>query len=381
MNEANNLPPRAELARARMRPWRVAGLMGVAALVVTGTPALWAERLDRNNLLVFRNEQGLPRPVRSIGDWQMRRAEILAGAQKVMGTLPDASKRVPLDVTVDEEVDCGTYVRRLISYVAEPGSRVPAYLLIPKSVLEGTATSPRPGVLCLMGTERAVGSKVVVGLGGPNALPNRHYGQELAERGYVTIAPFYPQMGGYRPDLKALGYQSGTMKAIWDNIRAIDLMAAIPGVKQGGFGVIGHSLGGHNAIYTAVFEDRIKVVVSSCGFDSYLDYKDARAWQTGWGWTQELYMPRLLDTPLTEIPFDFHELIGALAPRAFFANAPVNDTNYKWQSVGRVVSAAAQIYRLYDVPALIRVEHPDAGHDFPTPVKEAAYAWIERALQ
>ena len=92
-------------------------------------------------------------------------------------------------------------------------------------------------------------------------------------------------------------------------------------------------------------------------------------------------MPRLLDTPRDEIPFDFHELIGALAPRAFFVNAPLHDTNYKWQSVDRVIAAATQIYRLYDVPALIRVEHPDAGHDFPTPVKKMAYAWIERALQ
>lgn len=355
-------------------------MIGAVALALAGSSAVHAERLDRNNLLVFRNEKGLPAPVRSIHDWQFRRAEILAGAQKVMGALPGPSRRVPLDVKVEEEVDCGSYVRRFITYQAEPGSRVPAYLLIPKALLTGAAGVSRPGVLCLMGTERVVGSKVVVGLGGPKALPNRHYGQELAERGYVTIAPFYPQMGDYRPDLKALGYQSGTMKAIWDNIRAIDVMAAIPGVKQGGFGVIGHSLGGHNAIYTAVFEDRIKVVVSSCGFDSYLDYKDARAWQPGWGWTQELYMPRLLDTPLAEIPFDFHELIGALAPRAFLANAPVNDTNYKWQSIDRVVAAAAQIYRLYDVPNLIRVEHPDAGHDFPTPVKEMAYAWIERAL-
>jgi len=286
---------------------------------------------------------------------------------------------VPLEVTVEEEVDCGSYVRRFISYTSEPGSRVPAYLLIPKAVLDGSTAAPRPGVLCLMGTN-IDGSKVVVGLGGPKGLPNRNYGQELAERGYVTIAPYYPFMGGYKPDLKQLGYRSGTMKAIWDNIRALDILAAMPGVKQGGYGAIGHSLGGHNAIYTAVFEPRLTVIVSSCGFDSYLDYMTPAAWQPGRGWTQELYMPRLLDTPLEGIPFDFHELIGALAPRAFFANAPVKDGNFKWQSVDRVAAAAAQIYRLYDVPGLIRIEHPDAGHDFPTAVREQAYAWLERGL-
>ncbi|MEY4938723.1 MAG: hypothetical protein RIQ93_458 [Verrucomicrobiota bacterium] len=355
------------------------GLIVATAQLVTAA-TVDRGRLDRENLLEFRDEKGAIAPVRTIADWQKRRAEILVGAQKVMGLLPGSAKRVPLDVKVDEEVDCGSYVRRAITYQAEPGSRVPAYLLIPKAVLDGSAVSPRPGVLCLMGTNRDIGSKVVVGLGGPKGLPNRNYGQELAERGYVTLAPYYPFMGGYRPDLKQLGYQSGTMKAIWDNIRAIDLMAAIPGVKQGGFGVIGHSLGGHNAIYTAVFEDRIKVVVSSCGFDSYLDYKDASAWKPGSGWTQELYMPKLLDTPLAEIPFDFHELIGALAPRPFFANAPVSDSNYKWRSVDRVMAAAAQIYQLYDVPALLHAEHPESQHDFPTPERRKAYEWIERAL-
>jgi pimeloyl-ACP methyl ester carboxylesterase len=354
--------------------------LAVVALLTTGA-TVDRGRLDRENLLEFRDDKGAIAPVRSIADWQKRRAEILAGAQKVMGPLPGAAKRAPLDVKVDEEVDCGSYVRRAITYQAEPGSRVPAFLLIPKAVLDGSAGAPRAGVLCLMGTNRDIGSKVVVGLGGPKGLPNRNYGQELAERGYVTIAPYYPFMGGYTPDLKQLGYQSGTMKAIWDNIRAIDLMAAIPGVKQGGFGVIGHSLGGHNAIYTAVFDDRIKVIVSSCGFDSYLDYKDASAWKRGSGWTQELYMPKLLDTPLAEIPFDFHELIGALAPRPFFANAPVNDSNYKWRSVDRVLAAAAQIYQLYDVPTLIRAEHPDSQHDFPTRERHLSYEWIERALQ
>lgn len=358
-------------------------LFRAGLMIASGLAAVGGEhgRLDRENLLEFRNDAGAVVPVRSTGDWLKRKAEILAGAQKVMGPLPGPSKRVPLDVKVDEEVDCGSYVRRLITYQSEPGSRVPAYLLIPKAVLDGSDVSGRPGVLCLMGTNRDIGSKVVVGLGGPKGLPNRNYGQELAERGCVTIAPYYPHMGHYRPDLKALGYQSGTMKAIWDNIRAVDLLASIPGVKQGGFGVIGHSLGGHNAIYTAVFEERLKVIVSSCGFDSYLDYMNAKAWQPGRGWTQELYMPKLLDTPVAGIPFDFHELIGALAPRAFLANAPVNDSNFKWQSVDRVVAAAAQIYRLYDVPGLIRVEHPESSHDFPPAVRLLAYEWIERTLR
>src|SRR5205085_9857088 len=98
----------------------------------------------------------------------------------------------------------------------------------------------------------------------------------------------YPLMTNQSPELKKVGYQSGTMKAIWDNIRGLDLLAALPYVKGNGFAAIGHSLGGHNAVYTAAFDERIKVVVSSCGLDSYRDYMGGKIQR----WTSDRYMPK-----------------------------------------------------------------------------------------
>ncbi len=342
-----------------------------------------APRLDRENLLQFRAAPDRIAPVKSVADWQRRRAEIVAGMEAIMGPLPGAAKRVPLDLVVERETDCGTYVRREITYTAEPGSRVPAYLLIPKIVLAGNTIAP--GVLAAMPTNNTEGNRPVVGLGVPGGKPGRNYGEELAQRGFVVIAPPYPHLGDYKPDLAGLGYASGTMKAIWDNIRALDVLAATPGVSPRGFGAIGHSLGGHNSIYTAVFDDRIKAVVSSCGFDSYLDYYAGKpeVWQPGKGWTQNRYMPRLADYAgrLAEIPFDFHELIGALAPRAFLAIAPIGDANFQWRSVGRVLAAARPVFALHGAADRLAVEHPDCDHDFPLAMRERAYAWLERWLK
>lgn len=364
-----------------MRSFPLLSWLVILALVMVASAR--AERLDRENLLQFRAAGGEVSPVRSAADWQKRRAEILAGAQAVMGPLPGAAKRVPLDVQLVNETDCGSYVRREIVYTAEPGGPVPAYLLLPKAVRDGRAR--RPGVLALMPTNDKEGNRPVVGLGSPEAKPGRNYGEELAQRGFVVLAPPYPHLGDYRPDLKGLGYASGTMKAIWDNIRGLDVLAATPGVASGGFGAIGHSLGGHNAIYTAVFDDRIKAVVSSCGFDSYLDYygeKQDVVWRPGQGWTQERYMPALAGYAgrLREIPFDFHELVGALAPRAFLAIAPLGDSNFKWRSVDRVMAAARPVYELHGAVARLAVEHPDCAHDFPTAMREKAYAWLEQHL-
>ena len=172
-------------------------------------------RLPRDNLLAYRGQDDQPLPVRNRGDWLRRRDEILAGAAAVMGRLPGREKRCPLDVKLVEEVDRGSYVRRALTYASEPGSRVPAYLLIPKAVLSRGARSTR-GVLCLHGTDDVVGNGTVVGLGGRQ---NRAYAWELTERGYVTLAPSYPLLAGYQPDLKALGWESGTLKAVWDNAR------------------------------------------------------------------------------------------------------------------------------------------------------------------
>lgn len=311
-------------------------------------------------------------PVKRARQWEERRVEILRGMAVVMGRLPGKEKRCPLDWRITSETDRGSYVCRDISYASEPGSRVPAYLLVPKAVLNSKRKVR--AVLALHPTDMDYGRRVVIEQMRPHY---RAYAQDLAERGFVVLAPAYPLMAEYQPDLRALGYQSGTMKAIWDNIRGLDLLESLPFVnRRPGFGVIGHSLGGHNAIYTAVFDSRIKVVVSSCGFDSFLDYMDGNIT----GWTSERYMPKLLDYRgrLPEIPFDFYELIGALAPRRVYISAPTGDTNFKWRSVDQVAESARAVYVLLGKPDALRVEHPDCGHDFPPETREQAYAFLSR---
>lgn len=335
-------------------------------------------RLPRDNLLVYRGDDGKPVPVQTTEDWQKRRAEIVRGMESVMGKLPGNETRCPLDLKIEEEVDLGKYVRRLVTYSSEPGSRVPAYLCVPKDVLDGKRKAA--GILCLHGTDNTIGHGTVVGLG----RKNRGYAAELAERGFVTLAPNYPLLAKYQPDIKKLGWDSGTLKAVWDNIRGLDLLESLPFVDGKRFGTIGHSLGGHNSVYTAVFDPRIVAVVSSCGLDSYLDYYDGaeRNWFPERGWCQTRYMLKLADYRgrLAEIPFDFHEMIGALAPRSVLIIAPLKDSNFKHDSVDRIAAAAKPIFSLYGHPERLRVLHPDCPHDFPPEMREEAYKLFDSVL-
>jgi hypothetical protein len=337
-------------------------------------------RLPPFDLLVHRDSAGTVRPVLSSADWEMRRASILRGAETVMGSFPKPPNRLPPKMVVVDEVDAGTYVRRSINYFASKDSPVPAHLCIPKKFLPGKQKAK--AVLCLHPTDNKVGRKVALGLGGR---PGRAYAAELAERGFVTLSPAYPLLADYQVEPGKRGFESGSMMAIWDNSRGLDLLESLPFVDSSpGFGVIGHSLGGHNAIFTATFDTRISVVAVSCSFDSFPDYYDGneRNWMPGRGWCQSRYMPRLADYRgrLPQIPFDFPELLGTLAPRPIFISAPKGDTNFRWKSASRCAKAATKVYSLLNAKSNLVSLHPDCGHDFPKEVREKAYDFLSEAL-
>lgn len=206
-----------------------------------------ATRLPRENLLLYRDQAGMVHPVDTIDQWTLRRDEIVRGMQSVMGKLPGDEKRCPLDIQIEEEVDHGTHLQRLISYQSEPGKKYRPICRFPKRhSLENQL------LLCCVCMARTMssGMALLLRLG---TTPNRSYALELAQRGYVTLAPNYPLLAKYQPNLASLGWESGTLKAVWDNIRGLDLLESLPYVDaKRGFGTIGHSLGGHNSVYTSV---------------------------------------------------------------------------------------------------------------------------------
>jgi pimeloyl-ACP methyl ester carboxylesterase len=293
-----------------------------------------------------------------------------------MGPFPGPERRVDLDWKVRSTHQEKGYVRHKIDFQSEPGDRVPAWLLIPDAPEGAAAVVRRPAMLCLHQTV-AIGKDEPAGLG---ENPDLDYARELALRGYVTLAPDYPNLGGYRRDVYAMGYASASMKAIWNNTRAVDLLSALPEVDPERIGVIGHSLGGHNAIFTALFEPRIKAVVSSCGFNAFPQYYKGDIA----GWSHKGYMPRLRDRyqlDLAKVPFDFPELIAALAPRPFFTNSPLHDANFEVEGVRACLAAARPVYRLFSAEGDLQAVHPDAEHSFPPTAREASYEFLDKRLK
>jgi glucuronyl esterase-like protein len=326
---------------------------------------------DKMNLLVYHDEAGKEYPVKTVEDWAKRRAHILANMQEVMGRLPDDSKKVPLDVQVLEEVKEEKYTRKKITFAVEKGDRVPAYLLIPHGLKGKT-----PGILVPHQTIK-IGKMEPAGLG---QQPNKHIAKHLAELGYVTLAPDYPKFGDYDIDVYKMGYASATMKGIWNHMRAVDLLQSLPEVDPERIGAIGHSLGGHNSMFVAAFDTRIKCVVSSCGFNSFPKYMKGNLA----GWSHNGYMPRIrsqFELKPEKMPFDFTEVVAAIAPRAFLACSPTGDTNFDVDGVRDCIKAATPVYELLGAKETLAATYPDCGHDFPPDVRKVAYAWMERWLK
>lgn len=335
-------------------------------------PPVYANRTD----LLFYKDGGKAVPVKTSADWAKRRAHILANMQVVMGTMPDASRKVPLDPQIIDEVKTDKYIRRKITIAVEKGDRLPCYLLIPLTP-KGEGGKKLPAVLCLHPTSREQGKGITIGLG-PKA--DRAYAVHLAEMGYVTLAPDYLNSGEYKFDPYTHGYDSATMKGIWNHMRCVDYLQSLPEVDAERIGVIGHSLGGHNSIFVAVFDPRIKCVVSNCGFCSFRTYMKGDLT----GWSHAGYMPKIrtvYDRDPKKMPFEFTEVIAALAPTPFLASAPVKDSNFDCDGVKECVAAARPVYELLGAGEKLAASYPDCAHDFPPEARKPAYDWLDRWLR
>lgn len=329
---------------------------------------------NHRDLLEYRDADGKPHAVKTPADWQIRRKHIVAGMEHAMGKLPNRKQLVPLDMQTSEDTEQDGVRRLTISIAAEPESRVTAFLYIPKDIKSGER---RAGMLVLHPTGPQ-GKGIVAGFG---PRPNRASAIELAKRGYVVIAPDYPSFGDLADyDFEKDRYESGSMKGIWNHMRCVDLLVSRTDVDPERIGVIGHSLGGHNSMFVAVFDERIKAVVSSCGWCPFHDYYGGKIK----GWTSTRYMPRLNDVynlDPDKVPFDFYEVVAALAPRAFFSNSPVSDSNFDVAGVKKAIPRAQAVYDLLGASNALQVRYPECEHDFPDDVRYESYRFLDNVLK
>ncbi len=264
---------------------------------------------------------------------------------------------------------------------ADAGKRntITAYLLIPKK-LKGKA----PAVLALHqhGGNFELGKSEVVGLNGD---PEQAYAHELAQRGYVVLAPdsigFEERRLSHPNSQNAWGeryiafeefLQGRTLigKNFADNSASLDLLIrSIEEVDKERIGCIGHSLGGIQTFYTAALDDRIKAAVSNCGVATITSIQDAHICHSF-----SLYVPGMLKEGI-----DTPEILWATSPRAFLISATTQDKNFPLNGVNELFELGKEQYA--ENPENLRLNVFEGKHEFSREAREVAYDFLDEHLK
>lgn len=330
----------------------------------------------------YYNDKGQVKTVKNKNDWSVKKNQVLQAMQQVMGALPKEQLQIPDAVFLDtlETTGYTRYTIRLKTYYNEI---VPALLYLPKNK---TKQEKYPAVLALHSTGQK-GKHLVDSF---SANPYKALATELVQRGYIVLAPDYPGFGDLSDhDFDKDRFESGTMQGIFNHMRCIDYLQSRNDVIHDKIGVIGHSLGGHNAIFLGAFDERLKIVVSSCGWTMMTHYDAGKPVTERFGgklgpWAQDRYMPLIRDKynlNAAQLPVDFDEIIATIAPRYFLSNSPTGDENFNVDGVKLGIANAYPIYKLLGVADRLQAYYPEAGHDFPDAVRKAIYEEMDAVLK
>ena len=309
--------------------------------------------------------------------WPKMRLDIAKAVTEVMGDVSE--KRMEVQMKTVDEVEFRGYVRRRINYFVDSWDRIAAWLFVPDGKEEA------PAILCCH-QEAPQGKDEPAGLEGEHRLA---FAQHYARLGYVTLAPDC-MAAGERVSSRLEPYNTKAVykdypklsyvgKMLRDHMHAIDVFHELKRVDTARIGVIGHGLGGLNALFLAAFDDRIQTCVASCGFTRFATDKEVQRWAREEGM---VLFPKLkAHIESKDYPFDFEDLIAMAAPTATLILTSLSDSPFSNpKSCSKAATAAAKVYKALGAPsALDHYTHHD-GHRITAESLEIADEWFERWL-
>ena len=314
------------------------------------------------------------RPIRTTADWERRKSEICDRIRWSFGERPPR----PTDSSV---TDCDAVRRRpgrsdFTNHVIgrpEASEGVDKLRLSPRK----TAGDRFESDLYLPADDRRDGEPVPVVVWLHPFSYNTGYG--TADRGQVPITEAtdrglgllgFDQLGfGTRTIEGARFYDrhptwSKMGKMVEDALAAVETLSALEYVDSDRVFLLGYSLGATVGLYAAALDERIAGVASVCGFASLRSSDtDAEREHATIGRLSHLHglQPRLglfRDDP-GRMPFDFHEVLGLVAPRPLLAVAPSLDWTHPQEDALACVREARTVYELYDAAENLEYRAPE----------------------
>lgn len=288
--------------------------------------------------------------------WQRRAEEIREHILVCAGLWP-APERPLIDARIFDRVEREGYAVEKVAFESSPGLLVTGNLYRPLG-----RPGPFPAVLNPHGHwKEGRLSHAEVG-----SVPARCI--SFARQGYVA---FSPDMLGYLDSFQ-LDHRFDDPRAelwgitplglqLWNNLRAIDFLCALPDVDSSRVGCTGASGGGTQTFLLAAVDDRIGVAAPVNMISAH--YQGGCRCENAPGLRWDTFNV---------------EIAATLAPRPLLLVSATGDWTRDTPAVE--YPAVCAIYRLFDAEERVSSVQIDAGHNYNQASREAVYAWFGRWL-
>ncbi len=264
--------------------------------------------------------------------------------------LPSSAK-CPLDAEVALEQSTDDSETFRVVFQAEPGVRVPCYLVLPKK-----RSGPLPVMICLQGHKKIDG--MLVSLGRVPDGGGRDIAVQAVKNGWAALAVEQRCFGERKGDCQRefldalmLG-RTLTGERVYDVMRAIDFIESRPELDKTRIGCMGNSTGGTVTFYAACVDPRIRLSVVSCSYCTYAE---------SWMKIQHCacgYLPGILKVA------DMGDLAGLVAPRNLLIVAGKEDYLATIEGVHTAFAQTKRIFTAAKCADNVELIVGDGGHQF-----------------
>ena len=206
----------------------------------------------------------------------------------------------------------------------------------------------------------------------------------LTQAGYAVLcfdqSGFGTRYGEYAGFYDRYPQWSRLGRMVKDLRGAVDALQTEERVDSANITVLGYTLGGMVGLYGAAADERIRNVVSVCGFTPMRTDK-ASNHTTGlsrYGSVAAI-APRIecFSGQEERLPYDFDELIALIAPRGVLVVQNTMDRDADTEAVRAAVERARTVYQWKGAGAQLTLQSPEDYARFNAAEQEAVVAWIQ----
>jgi pimeloyl-ACP methyl ester carboxylesterase len=167
-------------------------------------------------------------------------------------------------------------------------------------------------------------------------------------------------------------------KMVTDTRAAVDAVTALEAVDSSRIYLVGYALGAKVGLFAAAFDDRIKGVATVCGIDPLRS--SAGKGTEGVQHYSHLHglLPRLgfFVGKERRVPFDFGEVLAAVAPRRALIVAPTLDRYAPVADVQSEVEQARRVYALLGHEDSLQLKTPLGFNSFTPAIEQTIFDWL-----